>query len=71
MRTVPWPQQIIPMLAQSGVPAHSQSVESKMGHCVPTATHVDAAQAFSGGSQQCWPAVQSMFLPPSTPLKGQ
>ncbi len=71
--TVPVAQQILPfaLLAQSIASPHCQSTEPATGHAVPIGSHVDGVPAEEGVSQQCWPAAQVMFLPPSAALKGQ
>jgi hypothetical protein len=71
---LPVPQQIGPAdpeAVQSMASSHCQSIEPVTGHAVPAASHVDGELEPSGVSQQCSPAAQVTFLPPSAALKGQ
>jgi hypothetical protein len=71
---LPVPQQIgpaDPVAVQSTASSHCQSMEPVTGHALPAASQVEGELEPSGVSQQCWPAAQVTFLPPSTALKGQ
>ena len=68
---VPEPQQSAPpaLPTQSSGPSQPQSV-AWGAQAVAFGVHVDVPPA-NLGSQQCWPAAQVRFLPPSVALNGQ
>jgi hypothetical protein len=70
----PVPQQIgpaEPAAVQSVASSHCQSMDPVTGHGVPAGSQVDGVLADVGVSQQCWPAAQVTFFPPSAALNGQ